>query len=73
MENKRGGDTNILKRGWASWGTPLQTMSICYYEWIRLDEWDWLMKNKNSVEQNIAFIFSVNVNTALNLNSNENN
>ena len=31
------------------------------------------MKNKNSVEQNIAFIFSVNVNTALNLNSNENN
>ena len=40
-------------------------MSICYYEWIRLDEW--LMKNKNSVEQNIAFIFSVNVNTALNL------
>ena len=25
-------------------------LSICYSKWIRLNEWDWLMKNKNSVE-----------------------
>ena len=25
-------------------------LSICQSEWIRLNEWDWLMKNKNPVE-----------------------
>ena len=25
-------------------------LSICYNEWIRSNEWDWLMKNKNPVK-----------------------
>ena len=62
-------------------------LSICYNEWIRLNESDWLMKTKNSVEcfrffkttlyinmknyENISCTFSVNVNIVLNLNSYE--
>ena len=65
-------------------------LSICYNVWIRLNEWDWLMKNKNSVEcfgffrttslhinvenyKDIACTFFVDVNTALNWNSYEEN